>query len=41
MLMIIKITLKTLPFEPSANAVSQMHQSFEDSMDVTNNEIMN
>jgi len=35
-----KIKLKTIPLELSANAVSQMQQSFEDSMDVTNNELI-
>ncbi len=35
-----KITLKTIAFELSENVVSQMQQSFEDSMDVTNNELI-
>ncbi|CAF1225283.1 unnamed protein product [Adineta ricciae] len=31
-----KIALKTIPFEPSANVVSQMQQSVDDSMDTSN-----
>ncbi|CAF1042294.1 unnamed protein product [Adineta steineri] len=33
-----KITLKTIPFEPSASAVAQMQQSSSNSMDMPNNE---
>ncbi len=33
-----KITLKTIPFEPSANALAQMQTPSNDAMDTTDNE---
>jgi hypothetical protein len=34
------MSLKTIPFEPSVNALSQMQQPSEDSMDVTDDELL-